>query len=200
MKKKIMVLLSLVILTMTMLPANVMAKSVSMDRGMKDVCDIMSAYTTAIRLSDQNVSGQMNLSLDNDSRLSIAAFSRFYAQDDFGFTAKELKKESKDLFGKTATMNSIRKAQAGKMLVCTADKKYVNEPYMYCGGEFGDTVVSCKVTKVDKLNKNSYQIILKNRVGVYGEKGKRTIGQTVLRLKKNKTSRYGYTVKSVVFR
>ncbi len=200
MKKKIMVLLSLVILTMTMLPANVMAKSVSMDRGMKDVCDIMSAYTTAIRLSDQNVSGQMNLSLDNDSRLSIAAFSRFYAQDDFGFTAKELKKESKDLFGKTATMNSIRKAQAGKMLVCTADKKYVNEPYMYCGGEFGDTVVSCKVAKVDKLNKNSYKIILKNRVGVYGEKGKRTIGQTVLRLKKDKTSRYGYTVKSVVFR
>lgn len=185
---------------MTMLPANVMAKGVSMDRGMKDVCDIMSAYTTAIHLSDQNVSGQMNFSLDNDSRLSIAAFSRFYTQDDFGFTAKELKKESKDLFGKTATMNSIRKAQAGKMLVCTADKKYVNEPYMYCGGEFGDTVVSCKVTKVDKLNKNSYQIILKNRVGVYGEKGKRTIGQTVLRLKKDKTSRYGYTVKSVAFR
>ncbi len=200
MKKKIMTLLSVALFTLMMIPANVMAKGVSMDRGMKEVCDIMSAYTTAVRLSTQNASGQMDLSLDNDSRLSIAAFSRFYRQDDFGFTAKELKKESKDLFGKTARMNSLKKAQAGKMLVCTADKKYVDEPYMYCGGEFGDTVVSYKVTKVDRLNKNSYQVVLRNRIGVYGEKGNQTIGQTILRLKKNKTSKYGYTVKSVAIR
>lgn len=198
MKKKIMILLSVALVTLTMIPANVMAKGVSVDRGMKEVCDIMSGYTTAVRLSNQNVSGLMNLPLDNDSRLSIAAFSRFYKQDDFGFTAKELKKESRDLFGKAARTDGIKKAQTGRMFVCAADKEFVNEPYMYCGGEFGDTVVSCKVTNVDKLNKNSYQIVMKNRVGVYGEKGRQTIGQTVLRLKKSNTSQYGYTVKSII--
>ena len=64
MKKKIMTLLSVALFTLMMIPANVMAKGVSMDRGMKEVCDIMSAYTTAVRLSDQNVSRQMDLSLD----------------------------------------------------------------------------------------------------------------------------------------
>lgn len=174
-------------------------KQMASDKDLKKVCKMMAAYTTAMNISDKATTEQTTLSLNDANKLSIAAFVRYNYKDDFGYTKKELKAESRALFGKAASTAVIGKNNAD-LLVCSADKKYAAEPFMYCGGEFGDSVPKYKITKVTRIKKNVYQVEIDNKFGVYGEKGSELAGTTVLKVKKTKVSRYGYVVKGITYR
>ena len=43
------------------------------------------------------------------------------------------------------------------MLVCSFFK-YYKDPYMYCGGDFGDVIPDYKITKVTRHGKNIYTV------------------------------------------
>lgn len=171
----------------------------SSDKDLKQICKMMAAYTTAMNISDKATADQTILSLNDADRLSIAAFVRYNYKDDYAYTKNELKAESKALFGKGAATGIIKKSGKTDLLVCAADKKYVAEPYMYCGGEFGDSMPKYNIKKVTRIKKDVYKVVVNNRLGIYGEKGSENTGTTVLKVKKTKASRYGYIVKSVTY-
>ena len=175
-------------------------KQMSSNKDLKQVCKMMAAYTTAMNISDKASEQETKLAMSDADKLSIAAFVRYNYKDDFGYTKKELKAESKALFGKAAGTGMIKNAKNADLLVCAADKKYVAEPFMYCGGEFGDCIPKYKIKKVIRIKKNVYQVEIENRLGVYGEKGSVKAGTTTLKVKKAKTSGYGYNVKGIKYR
>lgn len=81
-----------------------------------------------------------------------------------------------------------------RLLVCSSNSKYYKDPYMYCGGDFGDVIPDYKITKITRTGKNTYIVTTQNRLGCYGEKGRTNIGTTTLKLKKTAA---GYVVKGV---
>ena len=174
-------------------------KQMASDKDLKQVFKMMAAYTTAMDISDKASADQRTLALSDADKLSIAAFVRYYYKDDYGYTNNELKAESKALFGKAASTGIIKKTGKTDLLVCSADKKYVAEPFMYCGGEFGDSIPKYSIKKVTQIRKNVYQIVIDNKLGIYGEKGSDTVGTTVLKVKKSKASQYGYIVKGIAY-
>ena len=174
-------------------------RQMASDKNLKQICKMMAAYTTAMNISDKASADQTTLSMNDADKLSIAAFVRYYYKDDFGYTKKELKAESKALFGKGAATGMIKKEGTSDLLVCTANKKYVAEPFMYCGGEFGDSIPKYKIKKVTRLKKNVYQVIIQNKLGIYGKKGSSNVGTTVLKVKKTKASGYGYIIKGITY-
>lgn len=201
-----------VLLTMTMAAVPVttveaatkdVTAKMSRDKKLKKVCRMVTSYTTAMELSTEPGSEKSEklttVKLNNANRLSIAAFIRFHEKGDVGYTTKELKKTTKDLFGKTANINKKYVKPMGKtsMLVCSSDKRYVSEPYMYCGGEFGDMEPRFRIQKIVQTGRKTYEITAENRVGVYGEKGTEKIGTTVLMVKKTSGKGYGYMVKKI---
>ena len=77
-----------------------------------------------------------------------------------------------------------------------SDSKFYKDPYMYCGGDFGDTIPDYKIKKVVRTGKNTYTVTTQNRYGIYGEKGRTNIGTTTLKLKKTAA---GYVVKGISY-
>ena len=106
MKRKIMALLTAMMLMVSAVPVHAAAanvtKKMSGDRDLKQVSEMFAAYTTAMNLSGNISGGQVEIPLNGANQLSIGAFVRYNYKDDFGFTARELKRETKDLFGKAA--------------------------------------------------------------------------------------------------
>lgn len=204
MKRKIMALLTVMMLMVSAVPVHAAAanvtKKMSGDSDLRQVSEMFAAYTTAMNLSGNVSSGQVEIPLNGANQLSIGAFVRYNYKDDFGFTAKELKKETKDLFGKAAKVNVLKKADQADMLVCAADSSFANDPYMYCGGDFSDCIPQYKIKKVVQIKKNLYRVEIQNKMGIYGEKGSEDMGSTVLKVKKDKDSAYGYVVKGVTYK
>lgn len=207
MKKRLVLFLTTVLFVLSVIPgfairANAASKDVTKemitDKELKQVCKMISAYTTAIDIGGGMTSQQIKVKLDDINTLSIAAFVRYNYKGDVGYTKKELKSETEQLFGKKAKINIIKKSDKAHLLVCTSDK-FVKEPYMYCGGEFGDTLPLYKIKKVTYSGKNTYKVLIQNRIGIYGEKGADKLGTTTLKLKKSKTSGYGFLVKQITY-
>lgn len=207
MKKRLVLFLTTVLFVLSIIPGsaihvNAASKDVTNkmagDKQFKQICEMISSYTTAMNLSENASAEQIELKLDDADKLSIAAFVRYNYKDDAGYTKKELKSETKALFGKKAGINIIKNVNKINLLVCRSDK-YVKEPYMYCGGEFGDTIPLYKIKKITYNGKNSYQVIIQNKVGVYGEKGVENVGTTILNLKKSKASKYGFIVRKIMY-
>lgn len=203
MKRKMMALLTAMLLLVSVVPVNAAAANVtrkmSGDRDLKQVSRMFAAYTTAMNLSGNVSDGQVDIPLDGANQLSIGAFVRYNYKDDYGFTAKELKKETKNLFGKAVKANVLKKTAQADLLVCASDGAFVNEPYMYCGGDFSDCIPQYKIKKVVQLGKNLYQVQIQNKMGIYGEKGSEDMGKTILKVKKDKDSSYGYVVKEITY-
>ena len=86
------------------------------------------------------------------------------------------------------------------MLVCAADSSFANDPYMYCGGDFSDCIPQYKIKKVVQIKKNLYRVEIQNKMGIYGENGSEDMGSTILKVKKDKDSVYGYVVKEVSYK
>lgn len=181
--------------------ANV-TRTLSRDKNLKKICRVITAYTTAMDLSENPPRGTKTVKLNNANQLSIAAFVRFNETGKVGYTASVLRKETKALFGKAAVVNNkkIKKLGKTKMLVCCGIREYVKEPYMYCGGEFGDGIPLYKIKKITKKGKDTYKVIIENRLGYYGEKGTDKVGMTTLILQKKKSSSYGYIVKKISYK
>ncbi|MCD8020668.1 MAG: hypothetical protein LUF92_14140 [Clostridiales bacterium] len=174
-------------------------KKMSTDKNLKRITKMVAAYTTAMNLSANASDTQTTVKLNNQNKLSIAAFVRYYYKDDYGYTAKELKNETKNLFGKQASTKVIGSSDNNNLLVCSADQTFVREAYMYCGGDFGDCIPGYKIKKITQLKKNVYQIEIKNKYSVYGEKGSTSAGTTILKVKKSAKSSYGYIIKSIQY-
>lgn len=155
------------------------------NREIKNISKMMTAYTTAMNLSEQSTTRPVKMKLNDNAKLSIAVFVRYNYKGDYSYTAKELRSETKKLFGKSASVNTIRnkKNKNHAMLVCSSNSKYYKDPYMYCGGDFGDVIPDYKITKVTRTGKNTYTVTTQNRLGCYGEKGRTNIGTTTLKLK-----------------
>lgn len=204
MKRKIMALLTAMMLMVSAVPVHAAAanvtKKMSGDRDLKQVSEMFAAYTTAMNLSGNISGGQVEIPLNGANQLSIGAFVRYNYKDDFGFTARELKRETKDLFGKAAKVNVLKKTGQEDMLVCAADRNFANDPYMYCGGDFSDCIPQYKIKKVVQIKKNLYRVEIQNKMGIYGENGSEDMGGTVLKVKKDKDSAYGYVVKEVSYK
>lgn len=206
MKKRLSMILAVLAMTVTFIPfAPVQAKTVSADvtrqmagnRQIKDISKKITAYTTAMNLSEQSTTKPVKMKLNDNEKLSIAVFIRYNYRGDYTYTARELRSETKKLFGKSASLNKIKKNnQNTAMLVCSSNSKYYKDPYMYCGGDFGDMIPDYKITKVTRTAKNTYTVTTQNRVGCYGEKGRTNIGTTTLNLKKTAT---GYVVKGISY-
>ena len=71
---------------------------------------------------------------------------------------------------------------------------------MYCGGDFSDCIPQYKIKKVVQIKKNLYRVEIQNKMGIYGEKDSEDMGSTVLKVKKDKDSAYGYVVKGVTYK
>ena len=190
MKKRLSTILAVMFMAVILIPFTpVQAASTDVtgkmagNREIKNISKMMTAYTTAMKLND-------------NAKLSIAVFVRYNYKGDYSYTAKELRSETKKLFGKSASVNTIRnkKNKNHAMLVCSSNSKYYKDPYMYCGGDFGDVIPDYKITKVTRTGKNIYTVTTQNRLGCYGEKGRTNIGTTTLKLKKTAA---GYVVKGV---
>ena len=190
MKKRLSTILAVMFMAVILIPFTpVQAASTDVtgkmagNREIKNISKMMTAYTTAMKLND-------------NAKLSIAVFVRYNYKGDYSYTAKELRSETKKLFGKSASVNNIRnkKNKNHAMLVCSSNSKFYKDPYMYCGGDFGDTIPDYKITKVTRTGKNIYTVTTQNRLGCYGEKGRTNIGTTTLKLKKTAA---GYVVKGV---
>lgn len=204
MKKKMMAFLTALLLLVSVAPVHAAAADVtgkmSGDRNLKQISEMFAAYTTAMNLSGSVSDGQTDISLEDANRLSIGAFVRYNYKDDYGFTAKELKKETRDLFGKAVNANILKRQGQANMLVCAAGDDFTSDPYMYCGGDFSDCIPAYKIKKVVRLKKNLYRVEIQNRMRIYGEKGSEDMGTTILKVKKDKDSAYGYIVKDVIYK
>lgn len=208
MKKRVELFLIAIIFVLSVIPKSVIyTKAASKDvtnkmmknEELKEVCEMLTAYTTAMNLSENATTKKVILKLNNADKLSIAAFVRYNYKDDVGYTKKELEDETKKLFGKKAQTSIIKKAEKMKLLVCKSDKRYIKEPYMYCGGEFGDSIPLYKIKKITYVGNDTYQVKVQNEVGLYGEKETENIGITTLQLKKNKVSQYGFVIKKLTY-
>lgn len=204
MKKRMMAFLTALLLLVSVMPVHAAAADVtgkmSGDRDLKQISEMFAAYTTAMNLSGSILDEQVDISLGDADQLSIGAFVRYNYKDDFGFTAKELKKETKDLFGKAAKTKALKRQGQANLLVCAAGDDFVSDPYMYCGGDFSDCIPQYKIEKVVRLKKNLYRVEIQNSMRVYGEKGSEEMGTTILKVKKDKESAYGYIVKDVTYK
>lgn len=204
MKKKMMAFLTALLLLVSVVPVHAAAADVtgkmSGDRDLKKISEMFAAYTTAMNLSGSVSDEQMDISLADANRLSIGAFVRYNYKDDFGFTAKELKKETRDLFGRAAKTSALKEQGQENMLVCAAGDAWTSDPYMYCGGDFSDCIPSYKIKKVVQLKKNLFSVQIQNRMRIYGEKGSEDMGTTTLKVKKDKDSAYGYIVRDVAYK
>ena len=159
----------------------------------------MTAYTTAMNISVWSTTKPVKMKLNDNQKLSIAVFVRYNYKGDYSYTAKELRSETKKLFGKSASVSKIKSSKKNKnqaMFVCSSDSKFYKDPYMYCGGDFGDTIPDYKIKKVVRTGKNTYTVTTQNRYGIYGEKGRTNIGTTTLKLKKTAA---GYVVKGISY-
>lgn len=206
MKKRLSMILTTLLMAVTLIPfAPVQANAATADvtrqmagnRQIKDISKKITAYTTAMNLSEQSTTKPVNMKLSDNEKLSIAVFIRYNYRGDYTYTARELRSETKKLFGKSASLNKIQKNNKNAaMLVCSSNSKYYKDPYMYCGGDFGDMIPDYKITKVTRTGKNTYTVTTQNRVGCYGEKGRTNIGTTTLKLKKTAS---GYIVKGISY-
>lgn len=208
MKKRLSTILAALLMAATLIPFTpVQAKAASADvtrqmagnRQIKDISKKITAYTTAMNLSEYSTTRPVKMKLSNDEKLSIAVFIRYNYKGDYSYTAKELRSDTKKLFGKSASVNKIKSNKKNKnqaMLVCSSSSKYYKDPYMYCGGDFGDTIPDYKIQKVVRTGKNTYTVTTQNRLGYYGEKGRTNIGTTTLKLKKTAA---GYVVKGISY-
>ena len=204
MKKRLSIILATVLMTVTLIPftpvqakeAGDVTSQMAGNREIKNISKMITAYTTAMNLSEQSTTRPVKMKLNDDNKLSIAVFVRYNYRGDYSYTASELRSETKKLFGKSASTNNIKNNKNKTMLVCSADKKFVKDPYMYCGGDFGDNIPDYKITKVTRDGKNIYTVTAQNRLGCYGEKGRTNIGTTTLRLKKTAA---GYVVKGISY-
>lgn len=206
MKKRLSTILTALFMAVTLIPfAPVQAKAAATDvtrqmagnRQIKDISKKLTAYTTAMNLSAYSTTRPVNMKLDDKDKLSIAVFIRYNYKGDYSYTARELRSETKNLFGKSASVNKIKNYKNNKnrfVFVCSSDSKYYKDPYMYCGGDFGDNISDYKIKKVVRTGKNTYTVTTQNRLGCYGEKGRTNIGTTTLKLKKTAA---GYIVKSI---
>ena len=215
MKKRLSTILAVLLMAVTLIPftpvqaasADVTGKMAG-NRQIKSISKMMTAYTTAMNLSEQSTTKTVKMKLNDNAKLSIAVFVRYNYKGDYSYTAKELRSETKKLFGKSASVNKIKANKNNKnsknntkntnenqvMLVCSSNSKYYKDPYMYCGGDFGDVIPDYKITKVVRTGKNTYTVTTQNRVGCYGEKGRTNIGTTTIKLKK---SGAGFVVKGI---
>ena len=204
MKKRLSIILATVLMAVTLIPftpvqakaAGDVTSQMAGNREIKNISKMITAYTTAMNLSEQSTTRPVKMKLNDDNKLSIAVFVRYNYRGDYSYTASELRSETKKLFGKSALTNNIKNNKNKTMLVCSADKKFVKDPYMYCGGDFGDNIPDYKITKVTRDGKNIYTVTAQNRLGCYGEKGRTNIGTTTLRLKKTVA---GYIVKGISY-
>lgn len=203
MKKRLSTILAVMFMVVILIPFTpVQAASTDVtgkmagNREIKNISKMMTAYTTAMNLSEQSTTRPVKMKLNDNAKLSIAVFVRYNYKGDYSYTAKELRSETKKLFGKSASVNNIRnkKNKNHAMLVCSSNSKYYKDPYMYCGGDFGDVIPDYKITKVTRTGKNIYTVTTQNCLGCYGEKGRTNIGTTTLKLKKTAA---GYVVKGV---
>ena len=206
MKKRLSTILTALFMAVTLIPfAPVQAKAATADvtrqmagnRQIKDISKKLTAYTTAMNLSAYSTTRPVNMKLDDKDKLSIAVFIRYNYKGDYSYTARELRSETKKLFGKSASINKIKNYKNNKnrfVFVCSSDSKYYKDPYMYCGGDFGDNIPDYKIKKVVRTGKNTYTVTTQNRLGCYGEKGRTNIGTTTLKLKKTAA---GYIVKNI---
>lgn len=207
MKKKLSTILAVILMAVTLIPFTpVKAASVDVtgkmagNRQIKNISKMMTAYTTAMNLSDQSTTKPVKMKLGDNDKLSIAVFVRYNYKGDYSYTAKELRSETKKLFGKRASVNKIKNYKNSKnkaMLVCSSNSKFYKDPYMYCGGDFGDIIPDYKITKIVRTGKNAYTVTTQNRLGCYGEKGRTNIGTTTIKIKK---SAAGYVVKGISYR
>ena len=199
MKKRLSTILATLLMTVTLIPfAPVHAKAASADvtrqmagnRQIKDISKKMTAYTTAMNISVWSTTKPVKMKLNDNQKLSIAVFVRYNYKGDYSYTAKELRSETKKLFGKSASVNTIRnkKNKNHAMLVCSSNSKYYKE--------FGDMIPDYKIKKVVRTGKNTYTVTTQNRYGIYGEKGRTNIGTTTLKLKKTAA---GYVVKGISY-
>ena len=196
MKKRLSTILATLLMTVTLIPfAPVHAKAASADvtrqmAGNRQIKDIISVWSTT---------KPVKMKLNDNQKLSIAVFVRYNYKGDYSYTAKELRSETKKLFGKSASVSKIKSSKKNKnqaMFVCSSDSKFYKDPYMYCGGDFGDMIPDYKIKKVVRTGKNTYTVTTQNRYGIYGEKGRTNIGTTTLKLKKTAT---GYVVKGISY-
>lgn len=203
MKKRLSTILAVMFMAVILIPFTpVQAASTDVtgkmagNREIKNISKMMTAYTTAMNLSEQSTTRPVKMKLNDNAKLSIAVFVRYNYKGDYSYTAKELRSETKKLFGKSASVNTIRnkKNKNHAMLVCSSNSKYYKDPYMYCGGDFGDVIPDYKITKITRTGKNTYIVTTQNCLGCYGEKGRTNIGTTTLKLKKTAA---GYVVKGV---
>jgi len=205
MKKRLSTILAVMLMAVILIPFTpVQAASTDVtgkmagNREIKNISKMMTAYTTAMNLSEQSTTRPVKMKLNDNAKLSIAVFVRYNYKGDYSYTAKELRSETKKLFGKSASVNTIRnkKNKNHAMLVCSSNSKYYKDPYMYCGGDFGDMIPDYKIKKVVRTGKNTYTVTTQNRYGIYGEKGRTNIGTTTLKLKKTAA---GYVVKGISY-
>ena len=204
MKKRLSTILAVMFMAVILIPFTpVQAASTDVtgkmagNREIKNISKMMTAYTTAMNLSEQSTTRPVKMKLNDNAKLSIAVFVRYNYKGDYSYTAKELRSETKKLFVKSASVSKIKSSKKNKnqaMFVCSSDSKFYKDPYMYCGGDFGDVIPDYKITKVTRTGKNTYTVTTQNRLGCYGEKGRTNIGTTTLKLKKTAA---GYVVKGV---
>lgn len=208
MKKRLSTILAVLLMTVTLVPlAPVHAKAASADvtrqmsgnRQIKDISKKITAYTTAMNISACSTTRPVKMQLNDNQKLSIAVFVRYNYRGDYSYTANELRSETKKIFGKSASVSKIKSLNKNKdqaMLVCSSNSKFYKDPYMYCGGDFGDNIPDYKIKKIVRTGKNIYTVTTQNRLGIYGEKGRTNIGTTTLKLKKTAT---GYIVKGISY-
>ena len=141
MKKRLSTILATLLMTVTLIPfAPVHAKAASADvtrqmagnRQIKDISKKMTAYTTAMNISVWSTTKPVKMKLNDNQKLSIAVFVRYNYKGDYSYAAKELRSETKKLFGKSASVSTIRnkKNKNHAMLVCSSNSKYYKDPYM----------------------------------------------------------------------
>ena len=123
MKKRLSTILATLLMTVTLIPfAPVHAKAASADvtrqmagnRQIKDISKKMTAYTTAMNISVWSTTKPVKMKLNNNQKLSIAVFVRYNYKGDYSYTAKELRSETKKLFGKSASVSKIKSSKKNK--------------------------------------------------------------------------------------
>lgn len=107
MKKRLSTILAVMFMAVILIPFTpVQAASTDVtgkmagNREIKNISKMMTAYTTAMNLSEQSTTRPVKMKLNDNAKLSIAVFVRYNYKGDYSYTAKELRSETKKLFGK----------------------------------------------------------------------------------------------------
>lgn len=187
-------------------PCTVQAANENVTSTMKNKANVrelsgaIANYTTMC-MAESTSAKKISVKLNARTMLSLAAYVAYRTDSEYQYTKKEIQTYAYDLFGKKPGVSKLPLDTITSTGLCIAKSTQPNtKPYRYTGGDWGEYKPSYSIKKVMKVGKNLYDVTIANRLGNYSSSKTKKMGTTVIRIKRNKKSSYGFVIKKLSYK